>query len=350
MGAMHSPPPPSDPSELRPWGNGSRHDPNDRRGFYESWFQRANHPTRPLAFWIRYTVFVPKGRPDDAMGELWAMYFDREAGRIIATKAVLPLTDCSLDPDRLNVTMDGRLLDHNHLVGSARSGGHAIDWQLRYSTPGPPLLTYPAKLYPGGFPKAKALVGSPNAVFEGTLGVDGDEVPIDGWVGSQNHNWGLQHTDTYAWGQVCGFDGEPDTFLECGAGKLKFGPLWTPWMSVIVLRDGDREHTFNGVRQWMRNGGSFDWYRLELDGTQAGVRIRGSIEAQREDFVGLPYWNPPGGIRTCLNSKLARAEFVVEEAGKEPRRLVSEHRAALELFPVAQDHGIDIMELPAPVR
>ena len=59
---------------------------------------------------------------------------------------------------------------------------------------------------------------------------------------------------------------------------------------------------------------------------------------------------PPGGIRTCLNSKLARAEFVVEEAGKEPRRLVSEHRAALELFPVAQDHGIDIMELPAPVR
>jgi hypothetical protein len=345
---MHSPPPPSDPALLRDWANGSRFDPHDKRGFYESWFLRANHPSRPLAFWIRYTVFVPKGRPGEAMGELWAIYFDREGGRIVTAKEVAPMARCSLANAGLDVTIDGRILDHERLEGSARHAGHAVSWDLRYTTPSLPLLNYPAGLYPGGFPKAKALVSSPNAVFDGTLGVDGDEIVIDGWVGSQNHNWGLQHTDTYAWGQVCGFDNEPDTFLECGTGKLKFGPLWTPWLSVIVLRDGDREHRFNGVRQWMRNGGSFGWYRLELDGRQDGVRIRGTIEAKREDFVGLPYWNPPGGIRTCLNSKLARAEFVIEEPGKEPRHLVSEHRAALELVPTTNDHGITLMELPAP--
>jgi len=345
---MHSPPPPSEPDQLRDWGNGSRYDPNDKRGFYESWFQRANHPSKPLAFWIRYTVFVPKGRPGDAMGELWAMFFDREAGRIVAAKEVVPLKDCRLAPTGLEVAMDGRFLDHEQLTGGVRHGGHAIDWDLRYTTPERPILNYPRKLYPGGFPKAKALVGSPNATFSGTLGVDGDAISVDGWVGSQNHNWGLQHTDSYAWGQVCGFDNEPDTFLECGAGKLKFGPLWTPWMSVIVLRDGDREHQLNGVGQWMRNGGRFDWFRLQLDGTKDGVRIAGSIEARKEDFLGLPYWNPPGGIRSCLNSKLARAEFVVTEPGREPRTLVSEHRAALELFPVATDHGIPLMDLPAP--
>ena len=29
-------------------------------GHYESYFLRANHPDRPLAFWIRYTIFAPK--------------------------------------------------------------------------------------------------------------------------------------------------------------------------------------------------------------------------------------------------------------------------------------------------
>jgi hypothetical protein len=30
-----------------------------------------------------------------------------------------------------------------------------------------------------------------------------------------SHNWGSQHTDRYAWAQVCGFDSAPDVFLEC---------------------------------------------------------------------------------------------------------------------------------------
>ena len=33
------------------------------QGHYESFFQRANHPTRPLAFWIRYTLFSPHAHP-----------------------------------------------------------------------------------------------------------------------------------------------------------------------------------------------------------------------------------------------------------------------------------------------
>ncbi len=43
--------------------NACRFVPGDAGGHYESYFQRANHPSRPLAFWIRYTVFSPAGRP-----------------------------------------------------------------------------------------------------------------------------------------------------------------------------------------------------------------------------------------------------------------------------------------------
>jgi len=61
----------------------------DRRGHYESYFQRANHRERPLAFWICYIVFCPKGRREDAVGELRAIYFDSERKRVTAAKEVL---------------------------------------------------------------------------------------------------------------------------------------------------------------------------------------------------------------------------------------------------------------------
>ena len=48
-----------------------RHAPG---GHYESYFLRANHPERPLAFWIRYTIFSPKGRAGDAVGELHCIF------------------------------------------------------------------------------------------------------------------------------------------------------------------------------------------------------------------------------------------------------------------------------------
>jgi hypothetical protein len=47
-------------------------------------------------------------------------------------------------------------------------------------------------------------------VFEGEFEVDGESIVIDGWPGSENHNRGSRHTDTYAWGQVVGFDDAPE--------------------------------------------------------------------------------------------------------------------------------------------
>ena len=43
------------------WPNHARFAAADATGHYESFFQRANHPTEPRAFWIRYTVFSPSG-------------------------------------------------------------------------------------------------------------------------------------------------------------------------------------------------------------------------------------------------------------------------------------------------
>src|SRR6185295_1393790 len=79
--------------------NRCRFVPGDAGGHYESYFQRANHPSRALAFWIRYTIFSPRRRPADALGELWAVWFDGERERIVAAKEELPLASCAFGGD-----------------------------------------------------------------------------------------------------------------------------------------------------------------------------------------------------------------------------------------------------------
>jgi hypothetical protein len=181
--------------------NWAQYEAGQTDGHYESFYLRANHPERPLAFWLRYTIFAPAGRPGDALGELWAVWFDGEAGRHTVAKVEVPLSECRFATDAFDVRVAGAELDATHLRGQCGD----IGWDLDYTGGDPPLYLLPARLYRGGFPKAKSLVSLPLAQFTGTVTVAGQAVAIDDWVGSQNHNWGSRHTDRYAFGQVAGF-------------------------------------------------------------------------------------------------------------------------------------------------
>jgi hypothetical protein len=311
--------------------NRCRYDGSER-GHYESWFQRANHPSRPLAFWIRYTIFSPAGRPDAAVGELWAIAFDGERSRVVAVKEAHPIGECDFSRERLQARIAGAVLDHTGLEGGAHHAGHEIRWALRYEGDAPPLLLLPPKLYDASLPKAKVLVGTPLARYHGRLEVDGEPLPIDGWVGSQNHNWGRQHTDHYAWGQVAGFDDDPEAFLEVSTARLKMGPLWTPFLTPLVLRQGGREHALTSLGQAVRAHGRFRPFEWRFSSHGPDVRIEGKITASARDFVALRYDNPPGGQKICLNTKLAACELLVERAGEPPLRLETEHRAAFEIL------------------
>lgn len=322
--------------------NRCRYVEGDAGGHYESYFQRANHPERPLAFWIRYTVFAPRGRAGDAVGELWAIYFDGERERVTAVKEVVPIRDCRFASRGLDVRIGGASLTDGRLRGRASSGGNTLEWDLRYRGDEPPLLLLPESFYERGFPKAKALVGAPNAVFDGAVSMNGTAVDVSGWLGSQNHNWGSKHTDSYAWGQVAGFDGAPQTFLECSTARLKLGPLWTPPLTLVVLRLEDQEIRLNSLTQAFRAHGEFDFVSWRFESRTRDVGVRGTIHAPTSRFVGLAYNNPPGGTKTCLNTKLAACELTVERAGQAPRTLTTKHRAAFEILTDRQDHGVPI--------
>src|SRR5258706_7439469 len=98
--------------------NHSRYEPGTPGGFYESYFQRANHPARPLAFWIRYTVFSPRGRPLDAIGELWAVWVDGETGAHVVGKSELPAGQFEFSRDRFEARIGEARLDGSAVRGT----------------------------------------------------------------------------------------------------------------------------------------------------------------------------------------------------------------------------------------
>ena len=221
-----------------------------------------------------------------------------------------------------------------------RSKAHTLRWQLDYAGDAPAVFLLPRRLYAGGFPKAKALVGTPDAIYRGLLTVDGERIAIDGWPGTQNHNWGSRHTDAYAWGQVAGFDAAPDAFLECATARLRVGGIALPALTTLVFRVGAEEHRLTGVWQALCARGHYRFFDWQLASRASAVRISARLHAPASAFVALRYDDPPGGARTCLNTKLAACELTLEVAGRAPRTFASVHRAAFEILTGRGDHGV----------
>lgn len=308
-----------------------RHDANSDVGHYESWFVRANHPRLSEAFWIRYTIFASRGRASDAQGELWAVYFNGEQGVVRAARSEVPFGKCAFARAGLDLRIGSAVLRADHLVGEA-SGPASLSWNLRFGGGAGPVCLLPEGLYETRIPKAKSVTTQPFARFDGEITVDGTVVEIRDWIGSENHNWGSQHTDRYAWGQVVGFDDAPDAFLEVITARVKIGPLSLPPLTLLVLNCDGVKYRFNSVWTAYRGSGRWENLAYEFATRQDGVRVSGRIYAPCKDFIGLTYRNPPGGTKICLNTKIAACELRIETPDKAVRRLRSGNRAAFEIL------------------
>ena len=316
--------------------NFTRYQKGQRKGHYESFFQRANHPSEPKAFWIRYTIFSPDKHPEKAIAELWAIYFDGINHKHIKVKKEVFFEKCIFENKRFFVKIDTASLESGKLSGSINSENNSIEWNLNYSGSSAPLFPLSENLYEGNFPKAKLLVGLPFASYSGNVLVNGENIIIENWIGSQNHNWGSKHTDHYAWGQVAGFDNAPESFFEIATARIKFGPVWTPFMTLMTLRHNGHEFRLNTIAQSLKAKGRFDYFNWKFYSKNSEVEIEGTIFADKNDFVELKYYNPPGGIKNCLNTKIASAKIKIRyknSSGKFTEELLeTKNRGAFEIL------------------
>lgn len=314
-----------------------------RGGHYESWFLRANHPHRAQAVWIRYTLFrASSGRP--ALGEVWAIAFDGSCQQVVAVKEEQPLAECDFSRRHMAVRVGDNHLTSGQLSGDIRHDGDRLAWSLHYPTDraDTPLLLLPEGLYQRRLPKAKSLVSRPHIPLSGTLTVNGEDWQLDRWPGSENHNWGSQHTDRYAWGQVVGFDNAPSAFLECATAQVKLGPLHTPRLSIAVLQLDGQRYCFNQPAQAVQARSHYRPFVWSLNTANRKARLTVDMVTEANKVAALTYYNPPGGDKFCLNSKLARVRVTLSRKGKPDRVLHSAQGGAFEILTDTLPDGLPL--------
>jgi hypothetical protein len=160
--------------------------------------------------------------------------------------------------------------------------------------------------------------------------VDGHTVDIDGWPGMVGHNWGEEHAEQWLWLSGLAVEGRDEgTWLDVGLGRIRLGPVTTPWVANGVLSlDGERL-VLGGLGRRVGVAPSEDGCVVRLPGT--GATVTASFSAPRHAFVEWDYASPDGRsghrVRNCSVADLA---VRVERPGRPIVELVAPGRAAYE--------------------
>jgi hypothetical protein len=296
------------------------------RGHYESFYLRAVHPSEPRGVWIRYTVGVRPGRPPT--GQLWFTWFDRGAP---GPRAVRVDTGPPSSGDGDWIRLGESVFGPRSVTGMATSDGCSARWSLRFTGSAEPLRHLPKPwMYTARLPRTKLLSPLPVAAFSGSVEVDGEQIDIAGWPGMVGHNWGEQHAEQWIWLHGLGFDGKgADTWLDAAVGRVRLGPVTTPWVANGVLSlDGERIR-LGGLGRRVAVTATDDRCVLRVPG--AGATLSASVAAPPEAFVEWDYANPDGSVHRVVNCSVADLDLRVERPGRPPVLLTAAGRAAYEL-------------------
>lgn len=319
----------------------------DTGGHVESFFLKANHRESDRAFWLKFTLYIPVGG-EGAVGEVWAILFDGEAGHL-AAKATYPVSDVTLRSGGVGLRVGGCSLAPGETRGElAAADGTMFRWDLRFDGARAPLRPFPFDwMYTASLPKSKSLTPSSDASYDGFVEAGDRRYEVAGWPGMQGHNWGKNHAERYAWAHCNVFEdpeGQPvDAVFEGFSAKVKLGPVVTPFLTIAMLSFRGRLLAFNRPLEWLRATTEVTYTGWTFSVRRGEHRLHGRLWTPAEQMVGLTYYNPTGDYTHCLNSKIASAELVLSRGEETLARLFSPRKAALEVTVREPDHPVKMV-------
>lgn len=289
-----------------------------KAGLYESLYFTAHHPVEQRALWVRHTVLKPPGGSPRA--SLWCTWFGDGAVRAgkVTTSDVTSTAERPL-----------QVGTHGWMGVGGAEGRVELDqfrarWQLRFRDPEPPMFHLPKPwMYTAPVPRTKSISVAPVLTLGGSLTVEGESVDIDGWPCTIGHNWGAEHAERWIWLHADAECGEGPVWLDVVIGRIRLGPLTTPWIANGALSISGRRHRLGGIRPGAGTG-------VTEHATGATVRLRGSgiiVEARPE--IELPrsvawvYADPAGHTSEVVNSSVARTSLTIRRDGHPPLDVAS---------------------------
>jgi hypothetical protein len=309
-------------------------------GRYESWFLSARdaEPDRPpRALWIRHTRHRAAGAQHGTVA-LWCTLFTPDGPQ--AVKQSLP-------------EFGAATADASGFRGEARARGRMATWDLTLTGGEPPLRHLrPAALYRLPLPRTKLEAPRPDAVASGRVVLDGRPLEVVGWRATVGHNWGSEHAERWVWLHACGFEDEPEAWLELALARVRVGSVTTPWIAAGALslrherlRLGGPRH-MSGVRAIAAPG------RLEAIVPGDGADVRVAAHAELDQIAAFRYAglgaDPVAGEREVLHAGLAEVHLNVRRRGRPSLELATAAGGAYELGSRRFTNAIALQPYPDP--
>lgn len=285
-------------------------------GLYESNYLKANAPDGSGAFWLKHNILTPvEPGTFPAVAEFWCVLWLADEDWVPRVwKRVVDLDRVELGRDRVAMDAGDVRLEPDRVTGRL-SGAGDVRWDLAIRDELPPLRHLGADwMYEKGFPRKKAVTGSPRAVFDGTFELDDRTVEVDAWIGHRQHNWGTEHAERYAFGACNLWDGDADLTVEGITVRVELvAGIRSPWLTLLRgLRDG-RPYGRGTIWATLRQAGEVDFPRWTAWGGGRGrVRTRLEMSLDPAHTVGLRYLHPDGRVSYCYNAKDARTELLLD--------------------------------------
>jgi len=334
--------------------NTLRYQPGVRGGHVESLFLKGNSPDGKRALWIKQTLLAPKQPGQPAVAELWAVAFRRDSkdpSRCpVANKRTFPIAEASFGSAPFFFRLPGAEFTQGHARGEIGGDGNGkqLSWDLAFDCPSDAFRPFPnERMYKGPFPRTKTLTPVANTRLSGFFEVEGERWDVTGYAAAQGHNWGKGHSQAYAWVHGNAFTpqrGSADVsqvWLEALSGRVRVGPVRTPWLSCAAICIDDTVYRFDGTAAMLSRRIKVDDRSYQLELAQGDARLKARFWADPNQIAGLRYDDPDGQTLSCLNSKLAWAEVAMTARGR--TWTLKSDQVALELGTRKDDHGIAIL-------
>jgi hypothetical protein len=295
---------------------------------YEVWFIRLGLADGGGAWWFRYLLMNPgrSGCASDPRGmpaQVWVTWFPQD-GKPQSFIQGYPLMGLDLSARRQNpfhFRIGNAEIDENSCRGALEVGGHAVSWNLHYSSTFRVTLSHKGWI---GFSRTP----HSDAIFSGQITLDGRSFvgnPLG--FGVQGHNCGYRHRNFWTWTHV--YFLHPDTgpsTLEALMYEMPFGLVFR---KAVLWHEG-KEHEFRDLQEIGTDPDKFAWnFRCSA---KDGSRLEGTIDGTGPGIHRLPYVKTDcSGSFEVANNSLARAVLRLERSGRPTETLETSTGAVLEM-------------------
>lgn len=285
-------------------------------GHYEVYYLTLTDPGTGVGAWIRYTMLAPlPGRDQDPTCSLWFLMMDpapetREP--VLARKATFGIEQLHAADNPFRLDLAGASLTDDGMRGAFADAW----WELRWASASRPHRPVHRNLERLGLAQTVLVLPHADVALEGSLGVAGRRIDLDGARGGQAHLWGSRHATSWAWAHCNdllteGGEPAPAIFFDGVSVILtRFGRDVGP-STPIVGRFGQRELRSTSPLRILRNRSRFTVEGWEFEARDRWLKVIGAVSARREQLAGVTYHDPDGEEAYCYNTETASVRLEV---------------------------------------